>query len=100
MLGGHQDLAAMPSPADVNTTMLVMDGAQAPRVQLAQTQAPPQTPQTSDPAAAPSAQTAADEPIGNVATLTGTVTVIRNKNSLPLKLRDDVYFNDTVQTST
>jgi hypothetical protein len=99
LLGGRQDLSAMPSPADVKTTALAADDAQTPRIQLAQAQAP-QAPQTSDPAAAPPAQTPADEPIGNVATLTGTVTVIRNKNSLPLKLRDDVYFNDTVQTST
>ena len=59
-----------------------------------------QAPQAADPTAAATAPTTADEPIGNVATLTGTVTVIRNKNSLPLKLRDDIYFNDTVQTST
>jgi hypothetical protein len=45
------------------------------------------------------APTTADEPIGNVATPTGTVTVIRSKNSLPIKLRDDIYFHDTVQTS-
>jgi FecR protein len=97
LLGGHQDLSAMPSPADVNSTAPVTDATQTPLIPLAQA---PQAPQTSDPAAAPPAQTPADEPIGNVATLTGTVTVVRNKNSLPLKLRDDVYFNDTVQTST
>ena len=51
------------------------------------------------PAAAADPQTAADEPIGNVATLTGTVTLFRNKNSLPVKLRDDVYLNDVLQTS-
>ncbi|MGO8910574.1 MAG: FecR domain-containing protein [Bradyrhizobium sp.] len=50
--------------------------------------------------ATPSATSApADEPIGNVATLTGTATVIRNKDSLPLKLRDDIFLNDILQTS-
>ena len=43
---------------------------------------------------------AADEPIGNVATLTGTATVIHNKNSIALKQKDDIFLNDTVQTST
>jgi hypothetical protein len=99
LLGGVQDLSAMPSPTNVDTTALEADDVLPPQTRLAQAQAP-QAPQTSDPAAASSAQAAADEPIGNVAKLTGTVTVIRNKNSLPLKLRDDIYFNDTVQTST
>src|SRR5262249_32345617 len=31
--------------------------------------------------------------------LTGTVTLIRNRNSISLKLKDDIYLNDTVQTS-
>ena len=51
------------------------------------------------PAPASAAQAPSDEPIGNVATLTGTATVIRNKNSLPLKLQDDIFLNDTLQTS-
>ncbi|WP_407155976.1 FecR domain-containing protein [Bradyrhizobium sp. STM 3557] len=55
------------------------------------------------PAAAAAADTAAmpasAEPIGNVAALTGTVTVVRNKNSLPLRLRDDIFLNDIVQTA-
>src|ERR1035438_3681887 len=66
---------------------------------LAQTQpAQPPAPQipAADPAAAPAD---ADEPIGNVVTLTGVATVIRNKDSIALKLRDDIFLNDTVQTS-
>src|SRR4029077_10686996 len=51
------------------------------------------------PASPASAQAPATEPIGNVATLTGTATVIRNKNSLPLKLKDDIYLNDVLATS-
>jgi hypothetical protein len=61
----------------------------------AQAQAPP-TPAT------PSSATASapiGEPIGNVAALTGTATVIRNKDSLPLKLKDDIYLNDVLATS-
>ncbi len=60
---------------------------------LAQT--PPAAPAPADTTSTPTAP----EPIGNVAALTGTVTVIRNKNSLPLKLRDDIFLNDAVQTS-
>jgi hypothetical protein len=71
--------------------------------QLAQTQPAPPTPAApaSPAAAAPAAdpQTAAGEPIGNVATLTGSATLIRNKNSLPVKPKDDVYLNDVLQTS-
>jgi hypothetical protein len=49
--------------------------------------------------ATPAAQGAAsDEPIGNVATLTGTASVVRNQNTLPLKLKDDIYLNDVVTT--
>lgn len=62
--------------------------------------ATPARPATSpSPAATPSAQTtSSDEPIGNVATLTGSASVIRNQNTLPLKLKDDIYLNDVVIT--
>ncbi|HET7889671.1 MAG TPA: FecR domain-containing protein [Bradyrhizobium sp.] len=58
-----------------------------------------QTPQPApaQPATA-AAQPAADEPIGNVATLTGSASVVRNQNTLPLKLKDDIYLNDVVTT--
>jgi hypothetical protein len=55
---------------------------------------------TASPAPAADAQPAAVEPIGNVATVTGIATVIRDKNSYPLKVRDDIYLNDVVQTSS
>jgi len=62
------------------------------------TQAPaPQTPPAA--AATAPAQAASDEPIGNVAALTGVATVIRNKDSIALKLKDDIYLNDVVQTA-
>lgn len=75
-------------------------------VKLAQAQ--PQAQPTPAPSPAPSAsptpaadaQPAAVEPIGNVATVTGIATVIRDKNSYPLKVRDDIYLNDVVQTSS
>ena len=71
-------------------------------VRLSQAQpTPAPSPAPSAPSAQPpsSAQPAAsDEPVGNVATLTGTASVIRNQNTLPLKLKDDIYLNDTVVT--
>jgi hypothetical protein len=44
-------------------------------------------------------QPAADDPIGNVATLTGSATVTRNNAPTPLKLKDDIFLNDVLQTS-
>ncbi len=63
------------------------------------TPAPSPTPSPS-PAPAADAQPAAVEPIGNVATVTGIATVIRDRNSYPLHVRDDIYLNDVVQTSS
>ena len=52
-----------------------------------------------DPAApAADAQQAAEEPIGNVATVIGSASVIRNNETTPLKVKDDIYLNDVVQT--
>ncbi|WP_050044803.1 FecR domain-containing protein [Bradyrhizobium sp. LTSP849] len=75
-------------------------------IELAQVQ--PQAQPAPSPSPAPSVsptpaadtQSAAVEPIGNVATVTGIATVIRDKNSYPLKVRDDIYLNDVVQTSS
>ena len=72
------------------------------QTQSPQTPAPAATPvpSPSPDANAPADQQAAnDEPIGNVASLTGVATVIRNKDSIALKLKDDIYLNDTVQTA-
>lgn len=70
----------------------------------AQPQAEPQAAPSTTPSALPTpaadAQPATVEPIGNVATVTGIATVIRDKNSYPLKVRDDIYLNDVVQTSS
>ena len=70
-------------------------------IRLAQAQPAAPTPAAPAPNAAASAQQGTpDEPIGNVATLTGTASVTRNNQSaVPLKLKDDIYLNDVVQTS-
>jgi hypothetical protein len=69
--------------------------------QLAQAQ-PPAT-AAPDPAAPDATAPATDaqapeEPIGNVATVTGSASVIRNDKTTPLKVKDDIYLNDVVQT--
>ncbi|MBR0963340.1 FecR domain-containing protein [Bradyrhizobium diazoefficiens] len=70
----------------------------------AQPQAQPAPAPSPAPSASPTpaadAQPAAVEPIGNVATVTGIATVIRDRNSYPLRVRDDIYLNDVVQTSS
>jgi hypothetical protein len=68
------------------------------RAQLAQ--ADPAQPAAPAPdATAPAADAQApEEPIGNVATVTGSASVIRNDATTPLKVKDDIYLNDVVQT--
>lgn len=77
------------------------EDAPSAAVQLAQAPQPPQaSPSPAPDANAPADQSAAsEEPIGNVASLTGVATVIRNRDSIALKLKDDIYLNDTVQTA-
>ena len=58
-----------------------------------------QTPSQSPAAAATTADTASNDPIGNVATLEGEATVTRDKASTPLHVKDDIYKNDILQTS-
>jgi hypothetical protein len=103
MLAGAANLSAMPSPLEVVQTPVTVNAASG-RTRLAQTQpaqtpAPAAAPSPAQPATSPSAAPAAAEPVGNVATLTGIATVIRNKDSIPLKLQDDIFMNDTLQTS-
>ena len=76
------------------------------RTQLAQAQPapPPQTPTAPSTAAPDPAAPAADaqppeEPIGSVALVTGTAAVTRNNAAIPLKLKDDIFLNDVVQTA-
>src|SRR6266403_775688 len=93
MLACAPRASAMRSPAEIGSVP-VSAGAMPDAVRLAQTQPPPA------PTTAPSPnQAAADEPIGNVATLTGSATVTRNNASTPLKLQDDIFLDDVLQTS-
>ncbi len=66
----------------------------------------PAAPAAAQPATAPqqapaqdASQDSANEPIGNVATLTGNATVTRNNVPTPLKLKDDIFLNDALNTS-
>jgi hypothetical protein len=93
MLSGLDNVAAMPSPIEAGPLPVAV-AATSGRTRLAQAQPAPA------PAAAPSpAQSATDEPIGNVATLAGSATVTRNNTATPLKLQDDIFLNDVLQTS-
>jgi hypothetical protein len=88
---------ATPSPMEIGDAPLARPAT--PWLQnfglkhLAQNQ-PAQTPTAPAPA-----QAAASEPIGNVATLTGSATVMRNNTSTTLKLQDDIFLNDVLQTA-
>ena len=98
VLFGGAEVAAMPLPAGSSDALLTVDGPAA--VRLAQAQpSPVPTPDAQDPAATPSdQQNPADEPIGNVASITGVATVTRNNALTPLQLKDDIYLNDVVET--
>ena len=109
LAGGMPRVHAAPAPFDGGRAAVSGDDRAAEPAELAQTQPlpsplpSPSTPPAAQPSAAPAASASpapSDEPIGNVATLTGTATVIRNKDSIALKLKDDIFLNDTVQTST
>jgi len=100
-LAGTANAHAMPSLTQAGQMPDVPEAAHG-LTRLAQAQA--QTPPTQTPAPAPAptaatAQPADAEPIGNVATLTGSATVTRNNAATPLKLKDDIFQNDVLQTS-
>jgi hypothetical protein len=100
ILGGTTGASAMPSPVDVDPAPLTVDaGTDLIRLAQAQPAPTPAPPTPAAPDATAPASAAADEPIGNVVALTGVATVIRNKDSIALKLKDDIFLNDTVQTS-
>jgi hypothetical protein len=105
MLASPAHADAVPSSVADGLAPSVADAISAP-TQLAQTQPAPLPARPAAPSPAPTtpavttpAQAPSDEPIGNVATLTGTAAVIRNKASTPLKLQDDIFLNDILQTS-
>lgn len=97
-------LAMPPAGAGLALASDAVEFAQAQSQAQSQPQAQPAPVPSPTPSASPApaadAQPAAVEPIGNVATVTGIATVIRDKNSYPLRVRDDIYLNDIVQTSS
>jgi hypothetical protein len=104
LVAGTTNAFATPSPFETEDRPAAL-GAMSDSTGLAQAQPAP-VPPTAAPAATPApaaipapAQVATAEPIGNVATLTGSATVTRNNTPTPLKLQDDIYLNDVLQTS-
>jgi hypothetical protein len=97
-LGSLSAAQPMPAPASADRAPST-SYASAGRLRLAQTQSPQaQAPQSPGAAAPSDQQSAPEEPIGNVATLTGVATVTRNDRAIPLQVKDDIYLNDVVQT--
>src|SRR3954467_5820304 len=88
------DGRAAPSPLEVGHDGAAM-ARHAGSIRLAQAAplppgAPgPAPPRRAAPPPAPPATAAADDPIGNVATLTGSASATRNGAAVPLKLKDD-----------
>jgi hypothetical protein len=100
MLVSAMNASARLSPSEISSAPVEANELHD-ALRLAQAQpVPPPSPAASPSAATPAQGAASDEPIGNVASMTGTATVIRNKDSIALKLKDDIYLNDTVQTSS
>jgi hypothetical protein len=95
MPAGAANVFAMPSPLG-SEEISIAPPARSHPITMAQTQTPPTSPAA---AASPPNQATNDEPIGNVATLTGSATVTRNNTPTPLKLQDDIFLNDLLQTS-
>jgi hypothetical protein len=95
-------LLAGVAPAELaraqSDSMLVAQAQPAPIQTPAGAQPLPTAPAPAAPTQAADAQ-AMEEPIGNVATITGKASVKRNDKSIPLALKDDIYLNDVVQTS-
>ena len=100
MLAGPANVFAMPSPIETRDVPGPLRATSA-ATQFSQAQPAPAPPTPAAHAAdlATDAQAAGDEPIGNVATLTGIATVIRKRDSIALKLKDDIFQNDVLQTS-
>ncbi|WP_246785009.1 FecR domain-containing protein [Bradyrhizobium sp. S69] len=105
LLAGTANAHAMPSLTQAGQMPDMPEAAHGlMRLAQAQVQTPTPLPPTQPPSPAPAptaatAQPADAEPIGNVATLTGSATVTRNNAATPLKLKDDIFQNDVLQTS-
>jgi hypothetical protein len=98
MLAGASSVSAQ-SPLDEATRPPVASDATTGAILLAQAPSAPTPPTPAAPGATATAQPGSDEPIGNVATLTGSATVTRNKQATALKLKDDIFLNDVLQTA-
>ena len=104
LVAGTHPANAMPSPFETDgpaaTSNAALDLTRLAQTQPAQAQTPsaPAPSAAPPPATAPSPAPAADEPIGNVATLTGSATVTRNNAATPLHLQDDIFQGDFLQT--
>jgi hypothetical protein len=102
-LGGTTRVLAMLPLTHVDEAPVAVeeipDGLKLAQAQTAPTPSPSPLPAASPMPTPPAQPVASDDVIGNVASLTGTATVIRNKDSIALKLKDDIHLNDTVQTS-
>jgi hypothetical protein len=82
-----------------STLTSATNGFAAPELtRLAQAQAQPAQAAPDPAAPATDAQQLVEEPIGNVATVVGSASVVRNNETTPLKVKDDIYLNDVVQT--
>jgi hypothetical protein len=99
LVAGTHPANAMPSPFEIERPAATSETTSSGLTRLAQTQpGQTQTPSAA-PAATPSpAPGSAAEPIGNVATLTGSATVTRNNTATPLQLQDDIFQGDVLQT--
>lgn len=86
---------SQPAPAQPATSQ---PATPEPDRQPAQNTQPQPDAQQLSQSAADSSQATAEEPVGNVATLEGAATVTRNGASAPLKLKDDIFKGDTLQT--
>ncbi len=86
--------------ASAGMPAVAADGVNEPvrLAQAAQPQAQPAAPAAAAPGTSVDAQ-APEEPIGNVATVIGNATVTRNDAATPLKVKDEIYLNDVVQTA-
>ncbi|MES2603093.1 MAG: FecR domain-containing protein [Pseudomonadota bacterium] len=89
------------APAHAEQALRLAQAAPAQPASPVPAPAPPAQTSPSAPADQPAAdasQAAADEPAGNVAILKGTATVTRNGMTGPLKLQDDIFKGDILQT--
>jgi hypothetical protein len=95
-------LALLACSATIGATAGFAAASELTRLAQAQTEpSPPAAPAAAAPDPATPDATAADtpeEPVGNVATVTGSASVIRNDKTTPLKVKDEIYLNDVVQT--